>query len=138
MRFCKLDNNGKILNITEVRDSDTQVKNASIDGSYNIDGSFDENTGIQFCKKITGWASWVAVTSERKGKAVIDGSYDQEKNVFIEHQPFSSWTFNYSTGKWEPPVPLPDADPAMVQRRQKWPYGPKWNESNQTWEDNEA
>ena len=113
--FCQLDNNGKILNITEVADSDTQA----------ADGSFDESIGIEFCKKITGWPSWIADTPERKGKAVIDGSYDQEKNVFVDFQPFSSWTFNYSTGKWETPVSFPDADPYAKYN---------WNESNQTWE----
>ena len=134
MRFCKLDNDGKILNITEVLDSDTQVKNASSDGSHNTAGSFDENIGIQFCKKPTGWASWVADTSERKGTAVIGGSYDQENDVFIADKPFSSWTFNYSTGKWEPPVPYPDANPAEhFGDGPKWPRY-KWNESNQAWD----
>ena len=116
MKFCKLENDGKILNITEVADTDTQNPQTS---------SFDESIGIKFCKKITGWASWIADTPERKGRAVIDGSYDQEKNVFVDIQPFSSCTFNYSTGKWEPPVSFPDADPYAKYN---------WNESNQTWE----
>jgi len=126
MKFCKLDNDGKILNITEVLDSDTQVKNASSDGSYNTPGGFDETLGIQVCEKITGWPSWVAITPARKGTAMIGGAYDQENDVFImKKPPFDSWTFNYSTGQWEAPVAFPSQD---LNARYNW------NESNQSWD----
>ena len=127
MRFCKLDNDGKILNITEVLDSDTQVRNASSDGSYDTPGDFDETVGIKFCEKITGWPSWVAITPERKGRAMIGGMYDKEHDVFVYKKPIghTSWTFNYSTAKWEAPVAFPSEDLHAKYN---------WNESNQTWE----
>ena len=126
MRFCKLENNGKILNMTEVLDSDTQVKNASIDGSYNIAGDFDETIGIKYCEKITGWPLWAAITPARKGTAMIGGVYDEEHEVFImKKPPFDSWTFNYSTGKWEAPVAFPSEDLNAKYN---------WKENNQSWE----
>ena len=114
--FCQLDTDGTILNISVVADTDTQDPQTS---------SFDESIGIAFCRNLTGHDSWVAVTPERVGHAMIGGKYDAAKDLFVKIKPYPSWTFNESTGKLDPPVPYPDGNEDGKNT---------WNEETQTWE----
>jgi hypothetical protein len=57
----------------------------------------------------------------RKQYAGIGWYYDEEADVFIEPQPFPSWTLD-SNHDWQPPVPMPDDGK---------PYD--WNEETLTW-----
>jgi hypothetical protein len=43
----------------------------------------------------------------RKNYAIIDGSYDNIRDAFINPQPFPSWTLNEDTCAWQPPHPYP-------------------------------
>ena len=58
----------------------------------------------------------------RKQFAGIGFTYDETGDVFIEPQPFPSWTLdeNYD---WKPPIPYPNNGLMYV-----------WNEENQDWE----
>ncbi len=47
--------------------------------------------------------------------------YHAELDLFIEPQPYASWTLD-STGTWQPPVPMPD-DGATYS----------WQEETQSW-----
>lgn len=48
----------------------------------------------------------------RKNYAGVGYKYDEIYNAFIPPQPFPSWTLNFETFLWEPPVPKPaDEDP---------------------------
>lgn len=60
----------------------------------------------------------------RKNFASIDHIYDKTRDMFYRRQPFPSWTLNIETGKWEPPVSLPDNDNYYI-----------WNEEEQTWDE---
>jgi hypothetical protein len=51
-------------------------------------------------------------TPFRKNYASIGYMYDSRYDAFIPPQPFASWTLNFYTFLWEPPVPKPtDEDP---------------------------
>lgn len=43
----------------------------------------------------------------RKRYAVVGGTYDPIRDIFIHPQQFPSWTLNEETTEWEPPVPRP-------------------------------
>jgi len=36
--------------------------------------------------------------------------YDEERDIFIPPKPKTSWSFNYETYSWEPPVPRPEGN----------------------------
>ena len=116
MRYCKLDTDGKILNVIEVAETDCQ----------DADGNFDNNIGVEFLENLTGWSSWVPVLEDSVGTAQINGTWDDTNKVFVSIKRFPSWTFNNSTGKWDPPKPKPESDDEINK-----PY--IWNESSQTW-----
>jgi hypothetical protein len=46
----------------------------------------------------------------RKNYAGIGMLYDQNRDAFIEQQPFSSWSINETTCIWEAPTPRPTDD----------------------------
>lgn len=63
--------------------------------------------------KRTSYNTWNGVHSEggtpfRGNYAGIGMFYIPDKDVFIEEQPYASWTLNETTWSWEPPIALPD------------------------------
>lgn len=62
-------------------------------------------------------------TPFRKNFAGIGFTYDKQLDAFIPPKPFNSWTLDYSTCLWVPPVEKPTDGNAY-----------KWNEENQTWD----
>jgi hypothetical protein len=62
--------------------------------------------------------------SIRKNYAGIGYKYDQVFDVFIPPQPFPSWKLNYTTFKWEAPIPTPDEIEG---------YYFLWSEINKEW-----
>jgi len=57
--------------------------------------------------------------------AGIGYSYDSENDVFVEPQPYSSWTYNLESFSWDPPTPKPGPE----NRRYMW------NEATLSWID---
>ena len=47
-------------------------------------------------------------TPFRGNYAVVDGIYDEERDAFIDPQPYPSWVLNDETLLWEAPTPRPD------------------------------
>jgi hypothetical protein len=58
----------------------------------------------------------------RKNYAYIGGTYDANKDAFIDPQPFPSFTLNEETCTWVPPIPYPD------ESKQYY-----WDESVRNW-----
>ena len=98
-------------------------------------GVEQENIGIDFLTKLTGWSIWkqtsynthggvhlLGGTPFRKNHAAIGYTYDEDRNAFIPKKPFASWTLNETTCQWEAPVVKPDDGQNYV-----------WNEENQQW-----
>ena len=62
--------------------------------------------------------------------------YDEDNDIFIHKQPYSSWILNTSTASWEAPV----AQPSLTDEQQaqndadthSWDYD--WNESTTSWD----
>lgn len=118
MRYAKIGLNTKIIDLLEVADTDCQ----------DADSNFDEEIGRQFLENLTQWPLWVAMTDARHGDK--NGfEWDESINYFKPSKPFTSWTFNTSTGDYDPPVDYPSD---MFEHGGDKKY--VWNESGQSWD----
>jgi len=124
--FAKIGLNSKVIEIQS-------VVNEVLHDSNGVE---QENIGIDFLTKLTGWAIWKQTsyntlggvhnnggTPLRKNHAGIGYTYDEDKDAFIPPKPFNSWILNETTCLWEAPVAYPDDGERYV-----------WNESTTSWD----
>lgn len=121
--FAKLDENNKVIDVIV-------VDNNEILDDNNIER---EQLGLAFCITLTRHLYWKQTSYNskfRKNFAKIGSTYDPVKDMFIDEQPYPSWTLNTETGKYEPPVPKP------VQPIDHYSNpGYTWDESTLSWID---
>ena len=60
----------------------------------------------------------------RKNFGGIGDTYDKTKDAFIPVKPFSSWTLNETTCRWDAPVDYPDDGKIYL-----------WNEATTNWKE---
>lgn len=114
--FAKIGLNNKVIEVLSVHNNELLDSN----------GVEQENIGIDFLTKLTGWAIWKQTSYNnniRKNHAGIGMTYDEDKDAFIPKKPFNSWILNEDTCQWEAPVTLPDTENRY-----------NWNEINQNWD----
>ena len=112
--FAKIDENNIVLEVVVVN-NEVLLEN----------GVEVEQNGIDFLNNLLGTANWIQTSyngSLRKQFGGIGYVYDEVNDVFIESQPFPSWTLD-SDFEWQPPTPMP------INGK---PY--EWNEATQTWD----
>jgi hypothetical protein len=117
--FAKIGLNNKVIEVLSVHNNELLDSN----------GVEQENIGIDFLTKLTGWSIWVQTSYNnnfRKNHAGIGYTYDEDRDAFIPKKPFNSWILNETTCLWEAPIALPDTENRY-----------NWNETNQTWDLNE-
>jgi hypothetical protein len=87
-------------------------------------GAESESKGIAFLKQLYGQdTNWVQTSYNgnfRKNFAGKDFTWDPVNEVFIQPQPYPSWSLD-SNFEWQPPISRPD-NGFLV-----------WDEENQTW-----
>ena len=92
------------------------------------EGNEQEQLGIDFLNNLYGtrdvWKQTSYNENFRKNFAGIGYSYDRDRDAFIEPKPYSSWTLNEESCKWESPIPYPEDNKNY-----------SWNETNQTWDE---
>ena len=123
--FAKLDESNIVTTVNVVHNNELLV-----------DGTENEQKGINFLKKLYNWDYWkqtsynttggvhkLGGTSFRKNYAGIGFTYDADRDAFIAPQPYPSWTLNDDTCLWDPPVAYPD-DGQIYE----------WNESTTSWD----
>jgi hypothetical protein len=113
--FAELDQNNIVLRVIVVGNADTSV-----------DGHEVEAKGIAFCQSLFGpntrWAQTSYNGKTRKRYAGVGYSFDEQRNAFIQPQPYPSWALDAETCDWVAPIPMPnDGDWYM------------WDEPNQSW-----
>jgi hypothetical protein len=124
--FAKIGLNNKVIEVLSVHNDVLKDSN----------GVEQENIGIDFLTKLTGYPVWKQTsyntsggvhklngTPLRKNHAGIGMTYDEDKDAFIPKKPFNSWILNETTCLWESPVAYPNDG-------QKY----NWNETIQNWE----
>tara|TARA_Y100000310_G_C20185932_1_gene580284 strand:- start:42 stop:434 length:393 start_codon:yes stop_codon:yes gene_type:complete len=123
--FAKLDQDNIVIKVNVVHNNELLV-----------DGTENEQKGINFLNTLfntsdnwkqtsyntSGGVHKLGGTPLRKNYAGIGFTYDGDKDAFIPPQPFSSWTLNEDTCRWEPPVAYPDDDKIYI-----------WNEETTNW-----
>ena len=127
--FAKIGLNNKVIEVLSVHNNELKDSN----------GVEQENIGIDFLTKLTGWSIWVQTsyntsggvhssggTPFRKNHAGIGMTYDEDRDAFIASKPFNSWILNETTCLWEAPIALPDTENRY-----------NWNEETTTWDLNE-
>ena len=114
--FAKIGLNNKVIEVLSVHNN--ELKDAN--------GVEQENIGIDFLTKLTGWAVWKQTSYNnnfRKNHAGIGYTYDEDRDAFIPKKPYNSWTLNETTCLWEAPIAKPDDE-------EKY----EWNESTTNWD----
>ena len=123
--FAKLDNN--IVLAVHVLDNHVTADSEGVE---------DENIGVAYLTKIHKHSNWkqtsyntiggvhqLGGTPFRKNFAGIGYTYDAVKDAFIPPKPYSSWTLNEDTCRWEAPVAYPDDGKRY-----------DWNEETTSWD----
>ena len=123
--FAKIGLNGKVIEVQSVHNNELKDSN----------GVEQENIGIDFLTKLTGYPVWkqtsyntkggvhkLGGTPLRKNHAGIGYTYDEDRDAFIPKKPFNSWVLNETTCLWESPVAYPNDGQRYI-----------WNEQNQSW-----
>ena len=95
-----------------------------------------EQAGIKFLHQLHNYPFWkqtsyntqggvhtLGGTPFRKNYAGIGYKYDEDRDAFIQSQPFPSWTLNEDTCNWEAPSAMPDDDKRYF-----------WNEETTSWD----
>jgi len=124
--FAKIGLNNKVIEVLSVHNNELKDSN----------GVEQENIGIDFLTKLTGWPIWkqtsyntiggvhkLGGTPLRKNFAGIGHTYDEGRDAFIPPKPFNSWVLNETTCQWEAPMVKPDDGQNYI-----------WNEENQQWD----
>jgi len=100
--FAKLDENNIVTDVVVVDNKDILDEN----------GNEQEEIGIQYLKNLFGEnTKWVQTSYNHNFRlcyANIGGTYDAERDIFINFPPYPSWTFNYETLGYDAPTPLPE------------------------------
>jgi hypothetical protein len=131
--FAKIGLNGKVI----------EVQSVVNEVLHDSNGVEQENIGIDFLTKLTGYPVWkqtsyntsggvhtLGGTPFRKNHAGIGYTYDEDRDAFIPKKPFNSWVLNETTCLWEAPVSMPTLTQEQYDNESYY----SWNETNQTWE----
>lgn len=100
-----------------------------IDNANLLDenGNEQEQKGVDYLKSLWGEHNYIQCSYNGSFRGRYPGvgfTYDAAKDVFIEPQPFPSWTLNNSND-WTPPV----AEPIV-----ELPNVAVWNEETLSWD----
>ena len=116
--FAKIGLNGKVIEVQSVHN----------EVLHDSNGVEQENIGIDFLTKLTGWSIWkqTSYNNNFRGRYCnIGDKYDPVNDVFIPFKPFPNWVWSDSKNNWVAPV----ADPSVNANE----YGANWDQENNRW-----
>lgn len=129
--FAQLDDNNVVTQVIVVSNDDTSDSN----------GVETESIGVAFCQKLLGastnWKQTSYNGNIRGNYAGIGHTYMTNvatlgvgsTDIFINQQPYASWTISTTTVQWEPPS-TPGAAPTLTEDERTAGKYYTWNESN--------
>jgi hypothetical protein len=121
--FAQIGIDNVVLRVSVVRNEDI------LDGN----GNESEEVGIQFLKSVHGpLTNWIQTSYNKNFRhnfAGIGMVYNNEYDVFLTPQPWSSWSLNTETYEWEPPTP----EPELTEEQGETGSYYEWNEETQEW-----
>ena len=122
--FAEIDSNNKVLRVVVACNQDIA----------NNGGEQSEQAAEHFktiCPLSPNGIKWVQTSYNsnfRKQYAGKDYTFDPTKNIFIQKQPFSSWSLD-ANSDWQPPV----ARPTITTYGDNISYMIIWDEDNLRW-----
>lgn len=112
--FAELDDSNKVLRVVVIKNEDTA----------DAKGVEKEYIGAAWCERLFG-GRWVQTSyngSIRARYAGIGMFYNEQHDIFVREQPFSSWTIDAVEKDWVAPVAMPDDGKAY-----------DWDEATLSW-----
>ena len=102
----------------------TRVLTVHPNEMLNENGIEQESLGQTFLNNLIGESNWVLCSNDgfRKQFPMIGSTFNSVDNVFIEPQPYPSWTLD-DNFDWQPPTPKPES--GLYE----------WNELTQFWDE---
>ena len=125
--FAQLDSNNVVTNIIVVSNDDTS----------DFNGVEVESIGVAFCQKIIGsdtnWRQTSYNNRMRGNYAGIGMTYMTNvatlgvgsTDIFIDQQPYPSWSIGVGTAQWYAPIPQPELTDEQKESRSSY----SWDES---------
>jgi len=117
--FAQIEDDGLVTAVIVVNNSDLN----------NLEFPESEPIGIAFCQDILGpetnWRQTSYNKSFRGSYAAIGSYYLANLDMFVEAQPYPSWTLDRATGNWLAPIPMPEVPPLHMA---------VWDEEGQEWD----
>ena len=129
--FAKLDSNNIVEQVIVVNNDDIQDNT----------GTEIESIGVAFCQKLLGastnWKQTSYNSNVRGNYAGIGHTYMTgvrtlgvaSTDIFIDPQPYASWTVGINTAQWYPPD-NPGEAPTLTDSEKSAGKFYRWNESN--------
>ncbi len=121
--FAQIGIDNVVLRVDVVRNEDI----------LDANGNESEEVGIQFLKSIHGQTTnWLQTSYNgnfRYRYAGIGMVYNNQYDVFLQPQPYQSWTLNTETFEWDPPIPEPELTEEQIESGSYY----EWNEKTQEW-----
>ncbi len=134
--FAKIDDDNLVVRVTKLDNNvlldegDTEVESK---GAAFLERVLKGGRWIQTSYNTRGGVHRGGGTPLRKNYAGRGYTYDESRDAFIPPKPFSSWTLDEDTCRWNPPVPYPEVE--VVEGEMPPMYG--WNEDEQKWDEME-
>ena len=125
--FAQLDSNNVVTNVIVVGNDDTS----------DFNGVEVESIGVAFCQKIIGsdtnWRQTSYNNRMRGNYAGIGMTYMTNvatlgvgsTDIFINQQPYPSWSIGVGTARWYAPIPQPELTDEQKESRSSY----SWDES---------
>ena len=121
--FAKIGMDNVVLRVDVVRNEDILDEN----------GNESEKMGIQYLKSVHGpLTNWLQTSYNSNFRFRYAGTgmvYNNQYDVFLNPQPYSSWTLNTETFEWDPPIPEPELTEEQIESESYY----QWNEETQEW-----
>ena len=107
--FAKIDSSGIVLQVYTGTDNDNgkELELSARTGDTYRQTSYNTRGGIYY-KPNSHEPSEDQSKAFRKNYAGKGFTYDEDRDAFIEPQPYPSWILNEDTCRWEAPVPRPE------------------------------
>ena len=125
--FAQLDDNNVVTQVIVVSNDDTSDSN----------GTETESIGVAFCQKLVGsdtnWKQTSYNNRMRGNYAGIGMTYMTNvatlgvgsTDIFINQQPYPSWSIGVGTAQWYAPIPQPELTDEQKESRSSY----SWDES---------
>jgi len=124
--FAELNENNEVIYVTYIPNDYLK--------EIMVHGKTEEEAGIWHLHMNHGeHRRWVQTSYNNNIRGTYAGLgyfYDEDLDAFLPPQPFPSWTLNRENKTWEPPLPMPEYPPEVVESMSGEYY---WNEENQNW-----